>query len=446
VEEQVSKAATKASGQEGAAASVNSSTGASGAAGSGASRPSSEESVGALAAGLAASLGAAAEPGSAVASIGGAAEGDGNAATAAAIGLSGYGPQIVFEGEASAGEFLSGVTPLLEYGLLKVHGADAEGFLQGQLTNDVTGLAEGQVRLAGYCSVKGRLLASFWIWRAEAEPAFWLACSRDLAAPIARRLSMFVLRSKVKVENHSDSTMLLGLIRAGDASDGSPDLAGALQLPTLVLPVTLAAALNPALLETSAELRVERALRPVEAGSLERTLSQMKEAGVRLLSTPAWRRLEVLSGIARINAANQELFVPQMVNFELVEGVSFRKGCYPGQEVVARSQYLGKLKRRMFLGLGSGAVPLPGVDVSRLSGGEPVGQVVLAAPLSDGRRFVVLYESSTASAGEGDDPQAPVLHVGATALSRLPLPYPIPAAASRTAPTGARAVAPDGAA
>jgi folate-binding protein YgfZ len=171
----------------------------------------------------------------------------------------------------------------------------------------------------------------------------------------------------------------------------------------------------------------------------------MRADGVALLPTASWRRLEVLSGVARINANNQELFVPQMVNFELVDGVNFKKGCYPGQEIVARSQYLGKLKRRMFLGMGHGAVPAPGTDVhadgqaaaqhvqrepelAPQRAPEPVGQVVLAAPLADGERFVVLFESKTAAVpAQTAVPAETGLRIGSGTLQRLPLPYALPA-------------------
>ena len=366
----------------------------------------------------------------------------------------GYGPQIRFGPHERS--WRSGVTPLLEYGLLKVHGADAAGFLQAQLTSDVAGLGADEVGLAGYCSVKGRLTASFWIWRDEPQQAFWLACSRDIAAPIARRLSMFVLRAKVKIEDVSETTALLGMISLPD--DPLPGLAVArVPLPPVDLAAPLVQALAPidgdAAQGRGQALRVLRAMQPVAAADLQQALEQWRAAGARLLPTYAWRRLEVLSGVARINAGNQELFVPQMVNFELVAGVNFRKGCYPGQEIVARSQYLGKLKRRMFLGLGKGAVPPPGADVSVDAGmgagtgtggpageprlpaaaaagrlAEPVGQVVLAAPLPDGGRFVVLFESRIAAVpGDGPAPVATGLQVGGSALSRLPLPYALPA-------------------
>jgi tRNA-modifying protein YgfZ len=342
------------------------------------------------------------------------------------------------DGGGTGGGFRSGVIRLDELGLLKVHGADAESFLQSQLTNDIASLTDGDVRLAGYCSAKGRLTASFWVWRDTAPDTFWLACSRNLAAAIARRLSMFVLRAKVKVEDASDAITLLGILQV-EGDEAAPAAVGAVVLPAVAVSAKLFAALDPARLETATDLRVSRALRPVPAGSLADTLHALQAAGSTQLPMADWRRLEVLSGIARIEAASQELFVPQMINFELVGGVDFKKGCYPGQEVVARSQYLGKLKRRMFLGLGAGEVPAPGSDVHRPAPGsaEPVGQVVLAAPLTDGVRFVVLFESTIqAVAPEGD--AQPALQIGASPITRLPLPYPLPAptaaSAARSAP------------
>ena len=148
--------------------------------------------------------------------------------------------------------FDTGIAPLPVLGLLKVHGAEATAFLQGQLTNDITDLPPGEARLAGYCSVKGRLVASFWIWRDAAEPAaYWLACSRDIAAAVARRLGMFVLRAKVRVEDVSATWALLGAIAAdGDPLPSIEDAATAAVppavLPEVVIGPELAAALEQA--------------------------------------------------------------------------------------------------------------------------------------------------------------------------------------------------------
>jgi hypothetical protein len=136
------------------------------------------------------------------------------------------------------------------------------------------------------------------------------------------------------------------------------------------------------------------------------------------MGTADWRRTEVLAGVPRIVPGTYEEFVPQMLNFESVDGVNFRKGCYPGQEIVARSQYLGKLKRRMFVGHGAGPEPAPGSDVTPAAGGEPCGQVVIAAPDPAGG-FDLLFECPVASVESGP------LRAGESTLRVGTLPYPL---------------------
>jgi folate-binding protein YgfZ len=346
----------------------------------------------------------------------------------------------------------TGIAPLPVLGLLKVHGAEATAFLQGQLTNDITGLVPGEAGLAGYCSVKGRLVASFWIWRDATEPpVYWLACSRDIAAAVAKRLGMFVLRAKVRVEDASDTWALLGAVAAdGDALPlvddvgATADAVPPAMLPEVVIEPAQAAALEragvipaPAL---AASQGISRGLVAVPAERLDEVLAR---AGSAAMEHADWLRLEVLSGVPRIDAGNQDLFVPQMVNFELVGGVGFRKGCYPGQEVVARTQYLGKLKRRMYLAVGEGPAPASGVDVTLDSAGaaaEPVGQVVLAVGLPGEDRHLVLFEARIDAVGvpweaAGEEMSGtPALRTGAGALALLPLPYAIPAPTPATRP------------
>ncbi len=340
--------------------------------------------------------------------------------------------------------FRTGVAPLPVLGLLKVTGPEAATFLQAQLTNDVNGLAPGEARLAGYCSVKGRLVASFWIWRDAAEPpVYWLACSRDIAAAVAKRLGMFVLRAKVSVEDVSDLFALLGAVTTdGDSlppiadAGADPDAVPPAALPAVVIAPAQAAALEQAGVVPAASQRLARALVAVPADRLAGLLAQ---AGAVVIEEVDWLRLEVLSGVPRIDAGNQDLFVPQMVNFELVGGVSFRKGCYPGQEVVARTQYLGKLKRRLYLAVGEGMPPASGADVSIESaepGAEPVGQVVLAAGLPATNRFLVLFEARIDAAGVPWEAagEAQALRIGDGRLTRLPLPYEVPAPAPASRP------------
>jgi folate-binding protein YgfZ len=294
----------------------------------------------------------------------------------------------------------TGALRLAEWGLIRAQGPDAASFLQGQLTQDVVGLAAGDARLAGYCSPKGRLLASFVVWRADAETLL-LACSADLLPATLKRLQMYVLRAKCKLSDASVELALWGVAGAVPVAPWQLKADGAQQWVGLPAGDGGARALfcTPA----DAPAPAEPALDPA-----------------------AWAWLEVTSGVPRITAATAEQFVPQMVNLEVdaLAGVNFRKGCYPGQEVVARSQYRGTLKRRMFLfDVASASAAQAAQEVFRADEPEqPAGMVVNAASL-DGRH-AALVELKLAALEGGS------LHLGAAdgpALVQRPLPYPLPA-------------------
>lgn len=292
-----------------------------------------------------------------------------------------------------------GAARLADWGLIRATGADAASFLQGQLTADVTGLAVGQATLAGYCSPKGRLLASFVVWRSAPEE-FLLACSADLLPATLKRLSMFVLRAKCKLSDAGAGAELAlwGVLGGADeAAVWSARSAGAehsVRLPDV---------------DGQARWLVAR---PADAAALPP------------LDLALWQQLEVRSGIVRIVAATADQFVPQMVNFEVVGGVNFKKGCYPGQEVVARSQYRGTIKRRAVL-LASPTEMAAGQEVFHdADPAQPAGLVALAAPALEGRPPLALVEVKLALA-EG----AGQFHLGAAdgpALQPLPLPYSLP--------------------
>lgn len=310
------------------------------------------------------------------------------------------------------------VAPLTDLGLLAVSGEEAARFLHGQLTNDVEHLPEGVARWAGYCTAKGRLLSTFRYWRDAA--AIRLTVSRPQAQALAKRLSMFVLRAKAKVGDASDAHVLFGL--CGEAVGTAAAQAFAVPVPGAdgassagdVHLVSL-----PPLPEPGGAPGRPRWLLVVPAERAAQAWAAVSSAATPV-SGAAWRRTEVLAGIPRIVPGTAELFVPQMLNFESVDGVNFRKGCYPGQEVVARSQYLGKLKRRMFVAHGRGETPAPGRDVLPAAGGEPCGQVVLAAPDGEGG-FDLLFESQLAAVEAG-----PVT-VDGGALELRALPYALKA-------------------
>lgn len=300
---------------------------------------------------------------------------------------------------------LAGVSPPLDLGVIRARGAEAGTFLQGQLTNDVVGLDDTQARLAGFCSAKGRLQASFIVWRSGPEE-FFLACPKSLLAPTLKRLSMFVLRAKCRLSDAGDELVLRGV--AADAQ--APWVEG--------LPIW-----------GRRELGAGTMIRLPDAAGLARALFVLPAGGESslpegpALTVDAWRWLDLQSGIVTIEAATVDRFVPQMVNFELVGGVDFRKGCFPGQEVVARSQYRGTAKRRTFL-FDCDAVPTPGQDVFACGvAGEAVGTVANVAPRPGGPGGSALIELRLAAlSGDG-------LCLGAPDGPRLrqqPLPYAIP--------------------
>jgi folate-binding protein YgfZ len=236
--------------------------------------------------------------------------------------------------------------------LLSVTGADARAFLHAQLTNDIEHLAADRWALAGWCSAKGRLLASFLV--IPAREGFLLQIARDLAEPVAKRLGMFVLRSKVKIADESNAWLQHGV---WDAELAGPDVAWSGNIATVRVEPRRYLQLGPA-----AELRETASADEVQ-----------------------WTLQEIRAGRPLITRATQDQFVPQMVNFETLGGVDFQKGCYPGQEIVARAQYRGQVKRRMVHAHAPAGVALaPGqqfnggtvVDVAPTEGGAEVLAVV----------------------------------------------------------------------
>lgn len=268
------------------------------------------------------------------------------------------------------------VVPLVDQDLIRASGEDAHVFLHNLLTNDVENLPADGVRFAGFCTAKGRLLATFHLW--HEGPDLLLALSADIQPAILKKLSMFVLRSKVKLTDP-------GLVLIGLAGVGARAVVDALADRVRAIPV--------------GGNRYLLALTPAAAIELWPQLAaQATPAGVA-----AWRWLEIAAGQPRVVAATQEAFVPQMMNMELpaVGGVSFTKGCYPGQEIVARTQYLGKVKRRMYRARIDRALP-PGTEVFTAESGEQhCGALVTVAPApAGGHECLVVVQSSGAEAGE----------------------------------------------
>ncbi|MEJ6004306.1 folate-binding protein [Paucibacter sp. AS339] len=297
-----------------------------------------------------------------------------------------------------------GAARLSDWGLIRAAGEDAAKFLHSQLTQDFALLGLNEARLAGFCSAKGRLLATMIGWKTS-EQEVLLALPAEVLPAILKRLSMFVLRAKCKLSDASADLQLWGL--TGPAAEqwlgdlapqarwalGHKDDATLIRLP-----------------EAAGQSRFLLVQAQSAAGTASPPLPK--------LDAVDWQWLELQSGLAWVRTATSEQFVPQMLNLELLGGVSFKKGCYPGQEVVARSQYRGTLKRRTYLYELKGQA-LPGQEIFHSEDpGQPAGLVANAAS-KDGRSLI-LAETKIAALESGS------LHLGSAEgplLQLHALPY-----------------------
>lgn len=294
--------------------------------------------------------------------------------------------------------------------LLDANGADAREFLHGQLSSDVKALAVGGAQYASYNSPKGRMLATFVVWR-RADAQFTLAVASDLAAAIARRLSMFVLRANVRfdVRTHSpwgilgaDATAAMG------AAFGSP-------LPAF-------ASMQRADL-AAAVLRLPDGRHLIDAGDTDTLPSVIAELpGV---AETAWQWCGIHAGVPVVTAATSDQLIAQSANWELLGGVDFRKGCYPGQEIIARMQYLGKLKERLhaFHADADATALAAGTALHVAARDGAVGIVVNSAPSPAGG-------SDLLAVVQNDAVDDATLAAGAITLSPRALPYAVPALAN----------------
>lgn len=301
--------------------------------------------------------------------------------------------------------------PLVDSALIRATGEDNAAFLHNLMTNDVTGIPADGVRYAGFCTPKGRLLATFLIW--HEGPDLWLQTAADIQPAMQKKLSMYILRSKAKLHDGTDRA-LIGL--------AGPRAGAALAALGLSAPpgINQVAAVSGGQVVGVADSRYVLAL---DVAAAKAAWPVLKEHAIPA-GLNAWRLRDIADGLPRIVAATQEQFIPQMVNFEAVGGVSFKKGCYPGQEIVARTQYLGKIKRRMYRATVA-APAAAGQDLYALETGEQsCGNVVTAAQVSDNawECLVVLQSSAYDAVNLGSG----AVHLGATGgpiLSFLNLPY-----------------------
>ena len=280
---------------------------------------------------------------------------------------------------------LTGACRLTDLGVIRAQGADAASFLHGQLTTDFASLGFSEARLAGFCSAKGRLMATLIAWK-SADDEILLALPAELLAPVLKRLSMFVMRAKCKLSDASADVPLWGVAEAPSAGAVWSRQGDAIRLPS--------------------------------APGAALFLTTQASPDLPVLASADWQWLSLQSGLPWISAATSEQFVPQMVNLELLGGVNFKKGCYPGQEIVARSQYRGTLKRRSYL-YELEASAAPGQEIFHSEDpDQPAGMVVNVA--TRGGRSLILAETKIAALATGS------LHLGAATgplLTPQAMPY-----------------------
>ncbi|KUZ76638.1 folate-binding protein [Burkholderia ubonensis] len=306
--------------------------------------------------------------------------------------------------------------PLPQFGVIDVAGDDAATFLHTQLTNDIEHLDAASARLAGYCSPKGRLLASFLAWRSGHDVR--LLVSKDVQAAVQKRLSMFVLRAKAKLADASDALTVVGF--AGDVRAALSGIFDALPDGVHVKVDGPAGALIR-MPDAAGKLRY---LWIGPRADVDARLAAL-DGKLPAVSPAVWDWLDIRAGEPRVTQPAVEQFVPQMINFDVIGAVNFRKGCYPGQEIVARSQYRGTIKRRTALAHAAGDTDTvrAGIELFHSDDpGQPCGMVVNAASAPAGG-VDALVEIKLAALESGS------VHLGAAdgpALAFEPLPYAWP--------------------
>lgn len=266
------------------------------------------------------------------------------------------------------------ICDLSHLGMLEISGIDAATFLQGQVTNDVKLLDQNNAHYTGYCSPKGRLLALFFAYTHDAN--IYLQMNHALIDAITKRLKMYVLRAKVMIQNISNAKIRIGL--SGES------------INTLLQPFFTELPSQIFERKNSDQATLIRLPGKITRYELITTIEHAQHIWLSLKAhcTPvgvnAWEWLEIQSGIPDITITTQETFVPQMVNLDSLNGISLNKGCYTGQEIVARTHYLGKVKRKTYLGHIDSTLQVQiGADVSNQAH-EIVGKIVRVAiaPLS----------------------------------------------------------------
>jgi folate-binding protein YgfZ len=350
-----------------------------------------------------------------------------------------------------ANSFLAALNDLA---VIDISGEDAAAFLNSQLTQDIASLGPGSGRLAGYCTAKGRLLASMIVWpdAGSEVPRLRALVKADVAPSLVKRLSMFVLRAKAKLSIEAVPVIGVTVDGAADSLGGSGD--GNALDRLLHVAANLGSEARPYATVMSDSGTWIAA--PCATAGLKRwwfvPKSSSPSYGASADRQANWQAADIEAGLPWIEAATQDLFIPQTLNLDLIDGVSFTKGCYPGQEVVARSHYRGIVKRRMARGaiailpqgpasesntsardvhatgvhtsgVATADAATPGIDIFDASKPEaPCGRVINAAQPTDGTAMQLLMEVQLADLASADFRLA---GPDGAAIELEPLPYDI---------------------
>lgn len=303
------------------------------------------------------------------------------------------------------------VVPMIHLGAIRASGEDACAFLHNLFSNDVKKLGPNEAQFTSFNSPKGRMLASIVLWREAGD--YLLTLSADIHAAMLKKLSMYILRSKVRLMDDGGDTALIGL--------AGPQAGAALESAGLGIPgAELATASG---LATVVRLDDSRFIVSAPISEAPNLWTKFVAAGAQPAGSAAWQWLDIRAGQPVVTQPVQEEFVVQMVNYDLIGGVSFNKGCYPGQEIVARTHYLGKLKKRMYRIHADVAALAAGTDLYAPDfGDQSAGKVVSAAPAPDGG-FDALVVLQTSSAEGG---KATIGAPDGPAVAFVPLPYALP--------------------
>lgn len=292
------------------------------------------------------------------------------------------------------------ITDLSSIAFLRISGDDARDFLQNLTSNDVKHLDEKSAQHNSTCSPKGRMLASFLAFKMDGD--YILQMPKEMTAKVKKHLSMYIFRSKVSISDADLSAIGLS---------GKDAISLLESVPESVMGVSV---FDSGVVIRLSESRFEIVAEPENAARIRENLEKDCEKG----TLPYWERLEILDAIPVVLPETEGLFVPQMANFELIGGVSFQKGCYPGQEIVTRTHFLGKIKRRMVLAhVDSEIEPAPGEEV--YCGEEASGTVARSAPSPEGGFDILAVIHMENSKNE-------IRLKSGSILRMLPMPYSLP--------------------